>query len=222
MLGYGDIGRPIPTPNLRETQQYSYDVVDAPAALPLSLTLVKQHLKIDELDVSEDDYLTLLIKSSTDFFQKYTNRILINTGFQTYFDCFRQSFELVRSRLQTLDGFNYLVNGAPVIVDPSLYYVTNENNYSRIIFPLYQNMPIDKDDRFQSVIVAFTAGYGASDSDIPSDIKLALLNQIAAMYENRGDCSNCDCADISNLPTATQNTYRQYRIMSVYGANYRG
>lgn len=215
-------GLPLQTPNVRFTQPYTYDITIPPVNTPVSLALVKEHLKIELINVLQDSYLTLLIEASTDFFQKYTNRVLITTEFQTFFDCFRQSFELARSRLIGLVSFEYLSDGSFIPVDSTIFYTTKEADYSRIIISDIQDFPTDKDDQFQSIRVKFTAGFGAVNTDIPSDIKIALLNQIASMYENRGDCNNCDCGDISNLPIATQNTYRQYRIISLYGSPYRG
>lgn len=215
-------GVPLITPNVRQTQVYTYRVTTPPAALPISLALVKGHLRLDLTDASQDAYLTLLIETARDFFEKFTGRTLINTSYQTFFDCFRQSFELARSKLQSLDTFDYLVDGSPVAVPLASFYTTSEDIYSRIIFPDVEDFPSNKDDRYQSIFVGFTAGYGASDAAIPSDIKLALLNHVAALYENRGDCSDCDCSDISNLPVATQNTYRQYDIITLYGSPFRG
>lgn len=219
---FGFSGTALRTPNKRFTPIYTYNIVIPPATLPVSLIEVKEFLKLDLLDISENSFLTLLIQASSDFFQKYTNRILINTTFETFFDCFRQSFELARSKFQSLIFFQYLQNGSQVDVDPTTFYITFENDYSRIIISLIEDFPDDKDDRFQSIIVRFVAGFGDTSSDIPADIRIALLNQIASLYENRGDCNKCDCGDISNLPTAVQNTYNQYRIMTIYGSPYRG
>lgn len=215
-------GVPLITPNVRQTQVYTYAVTTPPAALPISLALVKEHLRLDPSDTSQDAYLTLLIEAARDFFEKFTGRTLINTSFKTFFDCFRQSFELAQSRFQSLDGFNYLVEGTPTVVPVTSFYVTAEDIYSRIVFPFLDDLPTNKDDEYQSIIVDLTAGYGTSDTAIPSDIKLALLNHVAALYENRGDCGACDCSDINNLPVATQNTYRQYDIVTLYGSPFRG
>ena len=220
--GSGLASIPLETPNVRFTQQYTYSILTPPANLPVSLALVKEHLKLDPNDDSQDAYLTLLIETSRDFFQKFTNRTLINTGYRTFFNCFRQSFELARSKLQTLDSFTYLVDGSPVVVDPTTFQITNETDYSRIIFLEFDELPLNKDDQFQSITVDFTAGFGATDTAVPSDVKMALLNQIAALYENRGDCNNCDCTNLQNLPIATQNVYRQYKIVTAFGSPYRG
>ncbi|MGB3464391.1 MAG: phage head-tail connector protein, partial [Cyclobacteriaceae bacterium] len=118
-------------PNLRNTQVETYFVTVPPAQLPISLALVKEHLKLSLLDNTQDAYLTLLIRASSDFFEKYTNRILINTTFITYYDKFRQSFELFKSKLQAVESFKYSSDGSLVDVDPTTYYVTQEDTYSR-------------------------------------------------------------------------------------------
>lgn len=219
--GFTNATDPITQPNRRLSKTYTYDVVTPPTELPISLALVKQHLRLDPTDTSQDDYLTLLIKSSSGFFEKYTNRILINTQFETFFDYFVRSFELARSKLVSLDSFTYLVGGVQTAVVPAIYYNTFERNYSRIIINEWSDFPTNKDDQFQSIQVQFTAGFGATSDDMPDDIQLALLNHVAAMYESRGDCDLCDCSNLQALPVATRNTYNQYQIATLYGNTYR-
>jgi uncharacterized phiE125 gp8 family phage protein len=208
--------------NVRNTQQYTYDITVPPITTPISLALVKTHLKIELVDVENDAYLEFLITAATNFFQNYTNKITINTTFRTFFDQFRQSFELARSKLNTLLSFDYLVNGSWVTIDSTMYAVTYEENYSRLYFPTFDVIPTDKDDLFQSIRVNFIAGYGDTDSSVPSDIKLGLLNHIADMYENRGDCGDCSCIDIESLPPLTRDIYIKYRHMSAFGSPFRG
>jgi uncharacterized phiE125 gp8 family phage protein len=217
-LGYS--GPPIITENVRNTQIYSYEVVSGPNNLPVTLEQVKEQLKIDY--DTDDDLLTLYIEAATDLFQSYTNRILINTTFKTYFDCFRQSFELARSKLQSLVAFQYLVNGVFTDVDSSIYYVTNEVLYSRVYIPDPENFPTDKDDLYQSISIEFVAGYGDDSTDVPADIQSALLQVVADLYENRGDCSDCSCSDVMSLPSYARMIYNKYRIMTAFGSPYRG
>ena len=193
----------------------SYKILVPPAALPLNLALVKEHLRLDPTDVSQDSYLTLLIETARDFAQLYTKRTMINTTYRTYRNCFSDKIELRRSIFQSLEQFQYSVSDVFIDVDSSLYYLTNEKDYSKILLADTKSYPTDIDDKAQSVLIDFVAGFGASEASIPSDLKIAMLNHIATMYENRGDC---DLASVgNNLPATSRGIYDQWRILDLIG-----
>jgi len=175
------------TPYKKYKKAFTYNVTTAPASLPVSLDTVKSYLKLS--GTAEDDILTIFIEAARDFAEEYTGRTLINTTFTTFRDDFNDDLTLRRSKLQSLTSFEYLLNGSFTAVNSSLYGVTNENDYSSIFEKDDQNFP-DLDANIpQAVKIVFIAGYGASSSDIPSSLRLALLAHIADMYANRGDCS---------------------------------
>lgn len=222
--GTGNVG--VPTPNRRQSQPFTYIAQTTPSTLPVTLEEAKQQLNILTTDTTHDASLTLMIEAARDAFQKYTNRILINTQFLTYFDYFVQVFELRRSKLVSIETFQYLNTSLDwTDFDSSIYYVTDEEGYSRIIIDDPTTFPSDKADRVQSVKVVFTAGYGESETDIPTEIRLALLTHVAYLFNDRGDCS-CDEGSMSSwmssLPTTVRRVYNNYRISQLYGSSYRG
>jgi len=221
LYGQGN-GIPLVTPNVRFTQPITYEKISLPLELPVSLELVKEQLVIDSSDTSQDSFLTLMIESARDYFEEFTGRILINTEFETYRTYFTSSYELRRSKLVSLNSFQYLnTEGVWDDIDSSIYYITKESTYSRIITNDISLFPDDKADNLQSVKITFTAGYGLTDVSIPSDIKIGLLNHIAQLYANRGDCSTCDTSTSAALPANARSIYNKYRILSFYGAGYR-
>jgi len=209
---------PLEMPNRRFTQPVTYNQLTFPTELPVSLDLVKQQLRIT--DTSEDEFLTLLVNAAREFFQTMTGRILITTEFETFRSFFEQSIELRRSKLVDLIAFQYLDIEDILITMPDIFYVNKEAVYSRIIIPDISLFPNDKADNIQSVRVDFTAGFGTTSDDIPFDIQMALLNHVAQMYANRGDCSTCDAS--SALPANATLIYNKYKIVSLYGGSYRG
>jgi len=198
---------------------YSYHVIEAPAELPLTLDEVKEHLKLDPDDDTQDAYLTFLITRATQCAERYTKRTFINTKFRTYRDIFNNYIKLRRSKLQTLDAFQYMVDGAYVSVSSDLYYVTDETDFSRIVLKDGEEYPVDIDTRMQAIKIEFTAGYGATGADVPAILRGALLAHIAKMYENRGDC-DADMAtdDIERyLPQEARGVYELHRIQDLVG-----
>jgi len=197
-----------------DAKAYTYKVLVAPTELAITLLEVKTHLRLDIASTAQDTYLTSLIKAATLIGEKYTKRTFINTKFMTYRDFFNGCIELKRSRLQTLEAFQYSVNASFINVDSSLYYVTDETDFSKIILKEESQYPTDIDSKLQSIAIEFTAGYGVDNTFIPADVKEALLSHIAAMYEDRGDCNLLSSAE-SALPQTTKDFYYMIRIWDI-------
>jgi len=215
---------------MTETRSYSYKVVLANTNLPIALDDIKAHLKILSSDTSQDAYLTLLSKAVGTFAEKYTRRTLLTTTFQVYRDSFDSIIKLRRSRLISVDSFEYSVGYVYQAVSSSLYYVTDENDFSKIILKTDSEYPDDLDDRIQGIKIVFKAGYGATYTSIPADLYLALLNHVATVYENRGDCDSTlnqemafkfDTDNVTkSLPTVSRAVYNLYRIEDLQGDGY--
>jgi uncharacterized phiE125 gp8 family phage protein len=217
-IGQGGIGTF--APNTRYSQPVTYIKITNPTALPVSLSEAKTQLSMSTEDTSYDDYLTLLINVAKEIFENYTSRTLITTQYLTYRTNLVESYELERSRLISLDQFQYLnTDNGWVDFDSSSYYVTDEDGYSRIIVN-FTEFPRDKIDQFQSIQITFTAGYGTDESAIPYDIRLALLQHVAQLFANRGDCS-CD-VNSKAFPQTAGFIYNKYRISALYGGIMRG
>lgn len=191
-----------------------YIVINAPSNLPLSIDLVKQHLYIDASDTSQDEYITLLISAVSSYCEKYTKLTLITTGFETFRDGFcGRCIELRKAPFAAVNSIMYLVGGVNTLLDSDEYYVTSGSGYNQIYESSGYNWPCNVDDVVQSVTINFDAGFGPDDSFIPSDLKIAMLNHIARMYSDRGDCSECGCE--ACLPPESSLIYEMYRIKSL-------
>lgn len=205
-------------------EYYQYKVVEPAAVLPLDITFVRNYLKIDTAD--DDDLIMLLIGAATDFAEMYTRRTFISTRYQTYRNCFPSGccgIQLQQSPFLGIDEFAYLnTENVWTDVDPTIYYVTDEPAYVSILlddgksYPSYSMIS----RRRQAIQILFRAGYGLSPDDVPLDIKDALLQLIADMYVNRGDCTptsrraaSCSCS--SFLTGASKDILNQHRIMSL-------
>ena len=195
---------------------YSYIIIVPPAELPVSLEEVKRHLRLDEApDPEVDAELTLLINAATEFGQAYTKLTFVNTTYRTYRDFFECCIKLRRAPFVSLEQFQYLVDGVFIDIDQSIIYTTHDSGFSKIILKTNQSYPSNKDDQQQeSILIDFIAGFGTA-ADVPDALKLALLNHIAALYENRGDCDQDLCKTC--LPNAAKCIYSAYQIIDLYG-----
>lgn len=59
--------------------------------------------------------------------------------------------------------------------------------------------------------IQFVAGYGDAASDVPEQIRQAMLLLIAKLYEDRGDCDDCD-ATLPQTAKLLLNPYRMTRL----------
>jgi uncharacterized phiE125 gp8 family phage protein len=183
--------------------------------LPVTLDEVKRFCRQEFLigDTSQDDMITMFINAAIDCFEKISRRTLMKTGFRTYRDCWYQCYELRKSPLDTIDAVKYFDSDAvEQIVDSSEYYIDEDPAYSLIVFDVDYSFPALRANRPNQITIDFTAGYAADESEVPSDIKTALLQHICFMSENRGDCA---CGDMSAIPSSAKQTYLKYKIEEI-------
>ena len=111
-IGFITQGRPLVDPNVRVARVERYEVLIPPPIEPVTLEDVKEWLKIPASETADDNLINSLITATRIFFEDYTNRILINTRFRNFSNCFAQSFEFSRGKLQSLESFQYLQDGS--------------------------------------------------------------------------------------------------------------
>lgn len=196
--------------------QNTYEVITPATGLVVELDIVKAYLRIDGTD--DDALLTLLIQNATLIAEKFTRREFLNKGFRTYRDSFGRCIELEKSKLQSVENVKYIdVNNVEQTLDPSDYSITNESLYSRIYPAFEKEFPVSRHQGYQNVIIEFTAGYGDASTDIPADIKQAILLMVSDLYANRGDCCSCTNADgsVTITPSSAKAILDQYRIIGI-------
>ncbi len=205
--------------NWNNHKAYPYVLVTGPAATPISLTDVKTFLKLDLTDTSEDTILTMMIEAAVDYCEKYTKRDLITKTYTTYRECFKTNMEIRRSKLQSIVSISYYDNlDVLQTVSSSVYDFSNDTDFSSVVLKYNQSWPLEVSSRPHPVIIQFTAGYGSSSSSVPSMLRQALLQIVAALYTNRGDCTEavgCSCAKLA--PGSAMAIIEAYRINDISG-----
>jgi len=189
--------------NIGNIKPVNYVLVTGPAGLAVSLDSVKTHLKI--IGTDEDVELTDIITSATTFGEKVTGRDFINKTYATYLDCFPigsvNGVTIQKSKLQSVTSIEYYTAGVLTTYNSVNYYFTEDSEYSSIYLLESKSWP-SIDNRRQAIKFTFVSGYGATETDVPEIIKRALLAHITDLYENKGDCSDCDGESISKQAEA--------------------
>lgn len=215
---------------------YTYKVTVPPAVLPVSLATAKQYLKITSS--AEDDLITLFIGAATGVAERFTRRDFITREYETFRDFFSNllsegyytfgdnpalgasvindrgnvGFELRRSPLQSVESIEYLLKDVLTTVAASTYYNTIETDYSEVLTVVDASWPDDADRRLQSIVITFKTGLGDDDTEMPSWVTEGILQHVANMFRNRGDCSACGDATGNLLPLTAKLLYLQNRI----------
>ena len=206
MIGYNEINDCCNSCN--KPLLNTYEVITPNA----NLAVVKGYLRID--GTADDALLTLLIKTATEAAEKFTSIEFLNKGFKTYRDGFPSCIVIEKSKLQSVESIKYFdLDGIEQTLDSSEYKVTNEDLYSRI-YPVTE-WPEATTDGYQNVIIEFTAGFGADNTSIPSDIQMAITLMVSNLYANRGDCCGCVNANGSINPSSANALLSQYQIVRI-------
>jgi len=159
---------------------------------------VKDYLRISGTDF--DTTLTLITSAATTYGEKITGRDFINKAYKTYLDRFPvgdTSIEIKKSKLQSITSIQYFKDDVLTTFDAANYYITDSATYATVNVDCDENWPTDADCRRQTVVIEFIAGYSTLAADVPDLIKRALLAHIASLFENLGDCSDCQGSEAS-------------------------
>jgi hypothetical protein len=77
----------------RNSPYITVSLVDS-GQVPLDLTKLKQWLRMDVTDTSEDAILQLLVDQAVSCFETVSKKTLMYTNFQTFRDCWKCHYEL--------------------------------------------------------------------------------------------------------------------------------
>lgn len=191
----------------------SYTVITPATLEALTVQEVKDYLRVDS--AAEDTLLGVLIKASTEMAESYLGRFLLTTVIEEFYDFFpvyktgvdpfhgdRNIIFLSRGPVQSVASVKYIDgNGDEQTVTASDYRTDLVSEPSRI-------MPnegwLGTKDTVNAVIIRYTCGYTQA-SDVPANIKMAMLLMIGEMYEKRMD-------SVHRLPTASEYLLNPYRV----------
>lgn len=158
------------------------------ATEPVSTAEVKEFLRIDSGDDSQDVVLGIQIKSARETIEEYLRRSLI-TQTWTYTVSSTHAIEpLYLHRppviaITSLKTFDEDANGdeTETTVDAANYQLVED------LFIVSRNDGWEINRRDRAAEIVYTAGYGSSASDVPSPIREACLRLVSTRYEFRED-----------------------------------
>lgn len=134
---------------------------------------------------TDDPLLNMLIKSARSAAETITRRALITQTWDLVLDLFTGwEITIPKPTLQSITSITYTdTNGAPQVVDPSVYLVDALSEPARITPAFGLIWPVTR-WQMNAVKVRFIAGYGDA-SAVPDGIKHWMLMRISTLWENR-------------------------------------
>lgn len=165
---------------------YSLSRTVAPTAEPLSLSHVKQHLRLIHDD--DDEELRRLIAASRIEIEKQVRRAYINQTWAMTLDAFPTDdyIELPVAPLSSVSSITYTDTlGASQTLATTVYAVDTAREPGCVALKYQQIWPTTRSEP-NAVTITFVAGYGATDASVPQNAKHAMLLWIESKYLYRG------------------------------------
>jgi uncharacterized phiE125 gp8 family phage protein len=158
-----------------------------PAVEPVTLAEVKAHLRVGHAD--EDALLSGLIVSARRVLEQQSGLCLISQGWS----CFRDSWpvghslELPLSPVIALGDVKvYGEDDTAAAIDPAHYFLDNVSRPPRLVLRDGRIWP-PPGRAANGIEIEVTAGFGTAASDVPQQLREAILLMVAHWYGSRGD-----------------------------------
>ena len=159
----------------------SVKLITPAKSLPIELNLVKQHLRLDEEDTSEDVLLAQFILAAEGVCENYQGRVFSKKSYCAYFDWIVEAAKLQLPPLISVTEVKAkLYDGTEIIIPPADYFVDMSSFIGKVILKdpsKYVGTHLEP----AGYQIVFEAGYDT----LPDNYRQALLLLTAHYYENR-------------------------------------
>lgn len=158
--------------------------VTPPALEPITLTEAKAHARIDS--TAEDTLITSQIIAARRLCEQYCDRAFINQTWRVTYDIDEEptakSFiNLPYGKVQSITSIkSYDSENVATTLDTDYYRLSG----NRIVLNDNYDWPT-LDRTYDAFEITYVVGFGALASDIPQDIKQAILMTVSHFFENR-------------------------------------
>jgi uncharacterized phiE125 gp8 family phage protein len=201
----------------------SLQLITPPAVEPVTLAEAKAHLKVDATD--DDSLITSLIAAARAKAEWHTGRAFVTQSWVLWLDRWPSGgaddglppalsstpplpIEIPLPPLQAVTSITtYALNDAASVLDAGAYQVDGVSEPARVTLKFGVTPPVGL-RAINAVAVAFTAGYGDGESDVPFAVKQAILEIVADIYTNRGEIAGA-------TPLGAQALLAPYRMVKL-------
>jgi uncharacterized phiE125 gp8 family phage protein len=171
----------------------------------LSLTIVKEHLRVDHAD--DDSILTRYLSAGKLYAEgKITGPIDSAASRVKYFDSLGEM--ALEPRLVSVESITYLDDdGAEQTLAASVYQVITSTMVGKVILAYDQSWPSHR-AQSDSVTVTYTAGFAT----VPVDLEQAILMYVGHLYANAESTAPIELTNVPQAVDALLSPYVNYRL----------
>lgn len=182
-------------------------VVSPANAFPVTLEEAQRQARTNVIgagDVDAEMFDGVWIPAAVARAETFQHRTYITTQFQATFDwCWPCPIWLPRAPVQSVDKIEYVdTDGVVQELAASEFQVDLSAEPARI-FPAFGKMWPAVRNELAAVRVTFTAGYGDAPTDVPDQIRAAILIMVATMFAHREEV--VVGSTTSEMPKAAEN-----------------
>jgi uncharacterized phiE125 gp8 family phage protein len=160
-------------------------LTSGPSVEPVSLADAKAHARVDS--DAEDTLISSLILAARLHIERCLDLALISQSWSLYLDRWPDGafVELPLAPLISVDAVRlYGPTGSSAALDPGLFIIDSASRRPRLARQDGQSWPLPGRG-VNGVEIAFTAGYGQAEDDVPAPVRLAIRMLVAHWYEAR-------------------------------------
>lgn len=159
-----------------------------PADEPVTLDEAKAHLRIELSDSSEDTLVESLIVAARRWAEGELSASLITQTWKLTlpaFPCDEQPIRLERGPVQSITSLKYLdASNVEQTLNTSKYLLEPRLRADEVWLTYLSTWPTTVAQR-DAVRIVYVTGYGDASTDVPEDIRRAMLLRIGDLYRNR-------------------------------------
>lgn len=193
-------------------QNQTVSVDTAPSKEPVTLDRFKTQIQYQVDDPSTNKHLNQLIKAARRWAESFLSRALIKQTLLLTLDDFPGDAIIVpRPPLISVASVKFTdTDGSTTTVSSSKYHVNTDDEPGKIVLKDGKDWPSGTPKTTQAVEVTYDAGYGTARSDVPDDIRTAILQRAANYFENRSDITTEGVP--RDVPRTTESLLWPHRI----------
>jgi uncharacterized phiE125 gp8 family phage protein len=173
---------------------------------PVTLEQAKKYLKME--DISKDDsLLSSLIKVATRWGEQYTGRDFHEKTMRLLIDDFSSRIHIDQIKVDSITSVKHLVSDVLTLIDSTTYYLKNNFSNADVVLAYGKSWPANTDIKEHAIEVLYS-----TKKSIPEDtMEIGILQHVAYLYYNRGECST----ESAGFKSGASSTYDPYKIVQI-------
>lgn len=197
---------------LRDLDQAT-TVTSSPSKEPIKKELLRTHIQYDLNDPETNTWLDLLIQAARQWAETFTGRSFIKQSLLLTLDDFPgDEIILPRPPLISVSSVKFIdTDSTTTTVSSSKYHVNTDDEPGLVVLKDDKDWPDGTPKTTQAVEVRYDGGYGSARSDVPGDIRTAILQLVAHWFQNRSNVTKGEGVP-REVPMTVKSLLYPYRI----------